>query len=155
MKLLNPLKTSIFIRSNLTDCWNYFGKYFPQIALVFVLFFNLQCALCFLISPSYYATAFELYGIPGDTAVQGFGLLFVMWSIPYVFALSNPLKHRISYLQAVMMQATGLIGEIIITETIPEIHTILLTSLQRFIVFDALGLILLVIGFITLIKSPN
>jgi hypothetical protein len=126
---------------------NNFKKNFSQNAAVIVVFMNLQCALNFLLTPSQFAPAFELSGIPGDVAIRGFAILFIMWNVPYVFALINPIKYKISYLEAIFMQAIGLIGEYLLTQSIPAIHTVLQDSIQRFIIFDGIGLILLIAGF--------
>jgi hypothetical protein len=126
---------------------NNFKKNFSQNAAVIVVFINLQCALNFLFTPSQFAPAFELSGIPGEVAIRGFAILFFMWNIPYVFALINPSKYKTSYLEAIIMQAIGLIGEFLLNQSIPTIHTMLQDSIQRFIIFDGIGLILLITGF--------
>lgn len=108
------------------------------IGLVFLA--NTQCALVFLIDPSPYIVGFGLDGAAGEQIVRALGLLFVMWNVPYAFALVNPIKHRVSLLEAVIMQALGLIGETGILliggpYPFPIEHT-----LTRFILFDGIGL---------------
>lgn len=109
-----------------------------------VVAWNLECALIFLLNPDIYAPGFELTGIPGAAAVRGFAVLFVMWNIPYLVALWNPRRHRLSLWEALTMQVVGLIGESLILAFIPIEHSILRTSLLRFIVFDAAGVVLLI-----------
>ena len=78
--------------------------------------------------------------------IQGLAILFFMWNVPYVFAILDPQKNRLSLWQAVIMQAIGVFGEssiLVIQKTLPIITQ---SSLQRFIIFDAVGLILLVIS---------
>lgn len=104
---------------------------------------NLQCAILFLAHPEAYAAGFELSGLPGEKIVQGMGILFLMWNIPYLFALANPLEHRVSLLEAVCMQAVGLAGESWLYSTLPAGHAVLRASAVRFIVFDGAGLALL------------
>jgi hypothetical protein len=79
------------------------------IGLVFLA--NIQCALVFLINPSSYIYGFGLEGAAGEQIVRALGLLFVMWNVPYAFALTNPVRHRISLIEAIIMQTVGLIGE--------------------------------------------
>ena len=108
-----------------------------------VLFLNIQCAVIFLVSPQVFAPMYELKGLPGQFAVQGIGLLFIMWNIPYVMALINPNRHFISLLEAVIMQAVGVTGESLLYFSLPVGHQVLQSSMTRFIWFDAGGLLTL------------
>ncbi len=108
-----------------------------------VLFFNVQCALAFLIQPQAYAGAFELQGTAGDVMVRSMGILFLMWNVPYVFALLHPVSHRLSLWQAWGMQAIGLLGETILLASLPEGHAALRATATRFIWFDGVGLLAL------------
>jgi hypothetical protein len=123
-----------------------------RLLIAIVVAWNLECALTFLISPGLYAPGFELAGIPGEAAVRGTAVLFVMWNIPYVVALWQPHRHRISLWEALIMQVTGLLGESLILWSIPAGHTILQSSLVRFIGFDAAG-VLLLIGAVVLARK--
>jgi hypothetical protein len=117
-----------------------------NIARVFiglVLLINVQCALVFWLNPSTFAPAYELFGIPGQAAIRGFAVLFLMWNVPYGVALINPVKYRISLLEAIAMQSIGLIGETLILWGIPAHHAVLRNSVLRFIIFDGSGLIAL------------
>lgn len=111
-----------------------------------VLFFNVQSALAFLLSPETYAPGMELGGAPGQAAVRGFGVLFLMWSVPYVVALSDPVRHRISLYEAVAMQAIGLLGESLIFASLPVAHAATRGAITRFIAFDAAGLLALLLA---------
>ena len=118
-----------------------------------VVLVNLQCAVVFLMKPDFYVSAFELSGIPGAVVIRGMGVLFLMWSVPYLVALYNPLLYRIALYESIVMQALGLLGESFIAISLPNGYDMLLASLNRFIVFDALGLLALLVSlFITL---PN
>jgi hypothetical protein len=113
-----------------------------------VVFANLQCALAFIINPSAYLQAYELTGIPGLNAVQGFGILFGMWNVPYLVALLHPHKHRLSLLEAISMQAIGLCGESYLFIKLPSGYPQLSASILRFILFDGIGLLALLIALL-------
>ena len=117
-----------------------------------VVIWNLECALVFLLNPAAFAPGFELTGIPGDAAVRGFAVLFVMWNVPYLVALWQPRRDRVSLWEALAMQVVGVIGESLILFSIPTGHSVLHTSLLRFITFDAAG-VLLLIGTIWLTRK--
>ncbi len=110
---------------------------------------NLQAAFAFIFSPSGFVRAYELSGIPGEAAIRGFGVLFLMWNVPYLFALKDPVRYRLALTLSLLMQLTGLIGETYIYFTLPAGHDLLGSSILRFIVFDGVGLILLVIAWWT------
>jgi hypothetical protein len=109
---------------------------------------NLQAAFAFIFTPSGFVSAYELSGIPGEAAIRGVGVLFLMWNVPYLFALKDPVRHRLALTLSVLMQLTGLIGETYIYFTLPAGHDLLGSSILRFIVFDGVGLVLLVIAWI-------
>lgn len=79
-------------------------------------------------------------------AVQAMGLLFVMWNVPYVVAITNPARQMISLIEACVMQGIGLVGESILLLSLPPGHFMLTQTVQRFIGFDGAGLLLLVIA---------
>jgi hypothetical protein len=117
-----------------------------RLLVVIVIFMNLQAALQYLLNPSAYIGAFELEGIPGMTAVMGMGILYVMWQVPYIVAAINPIAHRLSLTEAVVMQTIALVGETWLRSRIPLEHAILRGSILRYIWFDAGGLILLLLA---------
>jgi hypothetical protein len=118
----------------------------PRVLIFLVLAMNLQCAIAYIFNPLPYVAPFELSGEPGRAAVVGIGILFVMWQVPYVFALINPLRNRRSLLEAVLMQTIGLLGETLLLRSIPAANALLRTSISRFIYFDAGGLLLLLVA---------
>jgi hypothetical protein len=126
-----------------------------RILIGIVTFFNLQCAAVFLIYPARYAPAFEVSGVPGSSFVSALGILFLMWNIPYLFALSHPVRHCTSLIQAVIMQSVGLVGESILYFNTPTTHAILRQSTLRFIIFDGGGLLLLLVAFQIVHKSSK
>jgi len=115
--------------------------------ILLVLAWNLQAALAFLLSPDSFAPGFELGGVPGQAAVRGIAVLFGMWNVPYLFAAWHPRRHNLSLKEALLMQFTGLLGETFILLSIDSSHAILRASIQRFITFDATGLLLLLLAF--------
>ncbi len=120
------------------------SRYSASVLITLVFISNVQAGLVFVLKPQDYMLAFELNGLPGEIAVAGTGLLFLMWNVPYLFALLNPVKYRISLLQAVLMQAIGLGGETLLLKQISaEIYPALHSSILRFIVFDGAGLLFL------------
>lgn len=115
-----------------------------------VVFFNLDAAFSFMLSPDLYAPGFEISGIPGRAVTQGMGILFLMWNVPYLFALVKPAKHFISLVEAVFMQAIGVFGETILLLSLPGSHPMITSTTERFIIFDGGGLVLLIAAlFIT------
>ncbi len=58
----------------------------------------------------------------------------------------NPLRHRVSLGEAVAMQGIGLLGETIIFTRLPAINAVARASIARFILFDALGLVMLILA---------
>ena len=125
------------------------------IGLVFLA--NIQCAGAFVLAPAAYMHGFGLDSAAGEQMVRALGLLFVMWNVPYVFALADPLKHHVSLVEAVIMQAIGLIGEaaiLLLGGTYPPPIT---NTITRFIVFDGLGLLLLIAALVHLrrVRKPT
>ena len=113
-----------------------------------VTFLNLQAALLFMLVPYHFVSSFELVGETGKGVIQALGVLFLMWNVPYIFALINPIKNHTSLIQANIMQAIGVIGETGILTMLKGNHPILSASITRFIIFDASGLALLLIALL-------
>ena len=111
-----------------------------------VLFFNVQCALAFLIQPEAFAPGFELSGAVGAGMVRGLGILFLMWNVPYTVALAGPLRWRVSLYEAAAMQAIGFAGETLLLATFPPGHAAIHETVSRFILFDGSGLVLLLLA---------
>ena len=118
----------------------------PRVLIFLVLAMNLQCAFAYIFNPLPYVAPFELGGEPGRAVVIGIGILFVMWQVPYVFALIHPLSNHRSLIEAVLMQAIGLVGETLLLRSIPAAHPVLRASVLRYVIFDAGGLLLLIIA---------
>lgn len=117
-----------------------------------VLMVNVQSAVVFLARPESFLAAFELSGNSGVAAIRGIAILFLMWNVPYVVALINPVVYRISLYEALLMQAIGVVGETLIRSSLPAEYTVLRDSIFRFILFDTGGLVALIIAAIVTIS---
>ena len=115
------------------------------VALVFAL--NVQCAVSFVLWPGAYAGGFELEGVPGAAAVRGLGVAFLMWNATYPAVIANPRRFRALYAVVLAQQAVGLAGESWILLSLPAGHATLAASIERFIAFDAAGLVLMAAAF--------
>ena len=117
-----------------------------RVLIAAVTFMNLQAALQCLLRPRAYAWGFELSGVPGEAMIQGLGLLFLMWSVPYLFAVVDPQKHFLSLVTAVIMQFIGFAGESLLLMGLEEGHPLIVSSVTRFIIFDGAGLVALLLA---------
>lgn len=118
------------------------------VALVFAL--NVQCALQFVLWPASFAGAYELSGVAGEAAVRGLGVAFLMWNATHPAVIASPRRFRSLYVVVIAQQTIGLIGESAILLSLPTGHEILAESIQRFIAFDATGLVIMVAAFVWL-----
>lgn len=125
-----------------------------RLLIGYVLVVNVQSAIAFLVQPEAYAPAFELNGAAGTGMVRGMGILFLMWNVPYAMALSHPVKRRISLFEAVAMQAIGFFGETFLLLSFPAGHPAIVDSVGRFILFDGIGLAVLVIAAVITGAAP-
>jgi hypothetical protein len=114
-----------------------------RLLIAVVVAWNLECALVFLLHPETFTGGFELNGAPGEAALRGFAVLFVMWNVPYLVALWQPRRMQVSLWEALAMQVIGLAGESIILLMLPAGNGLLYASLLRFISFDAAGVLAL------------
>ena len=123
-------------------------KTFPKLwaarlLIAVVTLMNLQAAFQFMLQPERFAPGFEMNGTTGTAMTQGMGLLFLMWNIPYLFALIHPIRNFVSLVEAVIMQFIGVGGESLSYLKLTGEHPLLRSSVERFILFDGAGLILL------------
>lgn len=119
-----------------------------------VVAWNIQAAIVFILTPQVFVPAYELSGDAGEAAVRGVGVLFLMWSVPYLFALCNPVRYRLTLTIAIIMQFVGLIGESYILSTLSAERVILRASILRFIAFDGAGLLFLVLAYLA-VRTEN
>ena len=114
-----------------------------RLAFAFVFAANVQCALSFVLQPAAFAPAYELSGVAGSVAVQGLGVAFLMWNATYPAVIASPHRFRPLSIVVLVQQAIGLVGESWIRLSLPDGHTVLAANIERFIAFDAFGLVLM------------
>jgi len=119
------------------------ATWFARLAVGFVFAVNLNCALAFILQPERYAPGFEISGVPGTVAVQGFGLLFLMWNATYPPVILHPDRNRMLYWVILSQQSIGVIGETWLWLQLPAGHAALAATGLRFILFDGFGLVLM------------
>lgn len=115
-------------------------------ALVFVV--NVQCAVSFIVDPDSYLTGFQLAGTSGAIAVQGLGIAFLMWNVSYPAFIISPRRFTALGVVILVQQLVGLLGELWLHTRIPAGFDALIASIDRFIVFDGVGLIIMTASFI-------
>lgn len=118
-----------------------------RIAVGAVFATNVWCALGFFIDPGAYAPAYELSGVAGQAAVQGLGVAFLMWNVTYPLVIARPSTHLTLYAVVLAQQVVGLVGETIISLSLPAGHATLAAALERFIVCDGIGLLAMAVAF--------
>lgn len=115
-------------------------------AIVFVV--NVQCALGYAINPAVFMAGFQLGDFQGAVAVQGLGIAFLMWNATYPAFIVNPQRFKVLGVVILIQQVIGLIGESAIYFSLPAAgFAQLAQSIERFIAFDALGLVLMAASF--------
>lgn len=111
---------------------------------------NVQAALAFIAYPAHYAPGFELAGVPGEAAVRGLGVAFLMWNATYPLVIWRPRRYRALFGVVLAQQLIGVLGESWIRMTLPAGHPTLAAGIERFIVFDAIGLAVMLATFVVL-----
>lgn len=118
-----------------------------RILVIAVFVMNVSCAIQFIAQPEAFVHAYELTGPGAEAAIVGFGIAFLMWNATYPPLIANPTKYGVLFGVVLVQQILGLIGETILRFTLPPEMTVLASSLLRFMVFDAVGLVALVAAF--------
>ena len=134
-------------RRNIALAW------FARIAVGLVFVLNISCALSFILHPEGYAWSFEVSGVSGKTVVEGLGILFLMWNATYPPVLINPRAQKTLFAVILVQQFIGVVGETWMALTLPAGHVALLQTGERFILFDAGGLVLMGIAFLLLFRG--
>lgn len=126
-----------------------------RMAFAAVFAINVQCAVLFVLWPGSFAAAYELSGVPGEAAMRGIGVAFLMWNATYPAVIASPRRFRALAVVAVAQQLIGLAGESFILATLPQGHAMLAISITRFIAFDAGGLALMTASLVWLIVAEH
>ena len=128
------------------DCRR-FSLWLARFALAIVFFFNVSCALAFIVRPEAYMHGFEVSGVPGEIIVQGIGVLFLMWNVTYPLTIWHPWHYRWLFVIVIVQQIIGLAGETWMLLFLPSGHASLATTGTRFVAFDGGGLVAMVITY--------
>ena len=115
------------------------------VAIVFVI--NVQCALQFIIWPDAYTAAYQVEGASAEVMVRTVGICFLMWNATYPPVIVRPERFRALFGVMLAQQTIGLIGESLLLSGLQPGLEVLASSIVRFIVFDAAGLVLLTVAF--------
>ncbi len=108
---------------------------------------NVTCALQFIVDPATYVHAYELEGPGALAAIQGMGIVFLMWNATYPPVIARPNDYRVLFAVVLAQQVIGLVGEtslLLVLAGTGDLHA----SILRFIVYDAIGLVALVAAFL-------
>lgn len=115
---------------------------------------NMICIVAFIIRPEDFVYSYQVYGSAGaEAAIRGIGIAFAMWNTTYPFFIIKPQKNRTLGLVIIAQQIVGLVGELCLISGLDDSLEILSRSLMRFVYFDAGGLVLLIIGYVLLLKN--
>jgi hypothetical protein len=116
-------------------------------AVALVLASNLSAAVPYVLQPDSFASSYELTGAAGAAMVRGVGILFLMWCVAYVPVIARPDRHPALFSVIAVQQVIGLLGETWIVASLPVGHARLAATGLRFMIFDGVGLALLILGF--------
>lgn len=118
-----------------------------RVLVAVVLLSNLLCVAQFLFTPEAHTAAYQLQGPSSRVIVQSFAICFLMWNATYPPVIARPNRYRVLFGVVIVQQLIGLVGEsILLASLAPGLET-LAGSIVRFIVFDAAGLVLLLVAF--------
>ncbi len=118
-----------------------------RVCFAVVFIWNVLCAFQFLVAPAAFAGAYQLSGAAGEAAVRGMGVVFLMWNATYPAFLMNPVRFKVLGWVIVAQQVIGCVGETFILATLPPVgYELLAASIQRFLIFDAVGLGLMILS---------
>ncbi|MEM5775876.1 MAG: hypothetical protein AAGU05_12815, partial [Anaerolineaceae bacterium] len=87
------------------------ATWLARLAVAAVFALNVSCALLFLLRPQDYAGGFEVSGAAGEAIVRGYGILFLMWNVPYLPVMLAPHWQRVLFWVILAQQAIGVFGE--------------------------------------------
>ncbi len=108
-----------------------------------------------MIDPAPYAFGFELGGVQGEIAVRGMGVAFLMWNVTYPAFVVSPRRFRVLGWVVLAQQIVGLVGESWILAGLAGWEGPLVSSIVRFIAFDAFGLLIMLVSFAFMMASER
>ena len=117
-----------------------------RLLLLLVFASNMYCALMFFLNPADYTAAYQLAGEGAEVAIAGMGVAFAMWNATYIPLIVFPYKFTILFWVVLAQQCIGLAGETYLYLGLGPAQAIVASSIMRFIIFDAVGLVLLIIA---------
>ena len=133
------------------------AAWLARVAVFIVFFLNVMCAVQFILEPIGYATA---YGLPATeesgAMVAGLGVAFLMWNATYPAVIISPRRFRALYVVVLFQQLIGLVGESCILAHLVGAglgSSLMAAGIMRFVVFDAGGLVLMLVAFIVLLRT--
>ena len=131
-------------------------KWLARVLVAAVFAVNLQCALQFIVWPAAYTAAYQVEGASAEAVVRSIGICFLMWNATYPPVILRPDRFRVLFGVVIAQQLIGLVGESLLAASLsPELGA-LCASLERFIAFDAAGLVLLSAAFLlTRRRAPS
>ena len=118
-----------------------------RVLVALVFFINVQCAVQFIVWPQAYVAAYQVQGASAEAIVRTIGICFLMWNATYPPVIVHPNKYRVLFGVVIAQQVIGLVGEGLLLASLGEGLEMLASSISRFVVFDAAGLVLLIAAF--------
>lgn len=119
-----------------------------------MFFLNVMCAIQFIVWPEAFAPS---YGLPSTAEsaaiVAGLGVAFLMWNVTYPAVIVDPVRFKVLYIVVLVQQAVGLLGESFIWAKLAAGGLgagLMAHGIMRFVIFDAGGLVLMLVAFLAL-----
>ena len=119
-----------------------------RVLVVLVFAIDVQCAVQFILWPDAYTAAYQVEGASAEAMVRTVGICFLMWNTTYPPVFVHPDRYRVLFGVVIAQQLIGLVGEALLLTSLQPGLEVLASSIVRFIVFDAAGLVLLAIAFL-------
>ncbi|MDO4400605.1 MAG: hypothetical protein Q4D27_06620 [Coriobacteriia bacterium] len=130
------------------------ASWIARLAVLIVFALNVTCAIQFILYPVESAAA---YGLPrtqeAGAMAAGLGVAFLMWNVTYPAVIVSPSRFRALYVVVLFQQLVGLVGESFILWRLYGTGLgsgLMAAGITRFIIFDAAGLVLMLVAFIVL-----
>ena len=119
-----------------------------RVLVVLVFAIDVQCAVQFILWPDAYTAAYQVEGASAEAMVRTVGICFLMWNATYPPVFVHPDRYRVLFGVVIAQQLIGLVGEALLLTSLQPGLEVLASSIVRFIVFDAAGLVLLASAFL-------